>query len=147
MAVIHKKEKEEKPAKHAGGRPSEYGPEALKKARAYVDGGWKLKGHVVPYIEGVALALGISRDCVYDWSKDPKKQEFCDIISKLKAEQAMLTLNGAFAGQLNPMIAKLLLSSKHGYAEKTETDVKSDGKELKPGTIVINNPGPPREET
>jgi len=97
----------------AGGRPTVATPENVEKAWQYVNEDWQLD-EVCPTVEGLAVYLGINRDTIY------AREEFSDIIKKIKDKQAKIMLKGGLAGDFNSVIAKLILSSKHGYVEKSE---------------------------
>lgn len=86
---------------------------------------YQIVGDVVPTIEGLAIYLGISRETVYAWEKE--NPEFSDITENLRALQGNLLINGALGNKFNPTISKLLLSSKHGYVEKSEVDQTING--------------------
>jgi len=131
--------------KHLGGRPSEYGPEVLKKAKAYLNGGWKGEGDVVPIIEGLALSIGVCRDTVYQWAKDPEKKEFSDIFKAVQAKQARLLASNGLTGVFNPTITKLFLS-KHGYIEKTESDVTSGGEKVTGINYIVPHESKPQAD-
>lgn len=125
------------------GRPSEYSDEIGVKARKYLktcndeytefhrtrsDGSNSFERIVnvrIPTIEGLALAIGINRDTVYDWKG--KYLDFSDIIDELMALQADRLLNNGLSGTYNPTIAKVLLT-KHGYREGI--DNTTNGKDL-----------------
>lgn len=114
-----------------GGRPTKLTPELIIKAHDYLEPSvWKLDDSVVPTIEGFGLYLGISRDTVYEWEKAHKA--FSDITTSIRQEQSKLLINGALGNKFNSTIAKLLLSSKHGYVEKTATDVTTNGESINP---------------
>jgi len=140
------------------GRPKEITSELIGKASAYLDTctdniSEKIKKVSLPSIEGFALFLGIHRDTVYDWEsksktdtvdgeKDPAfelYEQFSDILARVRQEQAKRLIDNGLSGNYNPTIAKLLLSSKHDYVEKTETDVKSGGKPLQGGIMNVIN--------
>jgi hypothetical protein len=116
-------------------RPTDYSEDIIAKALAYVelaedetnDNG-KLKVNL-PSIEGLASFIDVNRDTIYEWCKVHK--EFSDIIEKLREKQTQSLINNGLAGTYNPTIAKVLLS-KHGYSEKTETDITTGGKPLIP---------------
>ncbi len=74
----------------------------------------------LPTIEGLAQFLGCHKDTIYEWEK--KHPEFSDSLSALRNEQAKRLIDGGLGGDYNPMIAKLILG-KHGYADKTETEL------------------------
>jgi len=105
----------------AGGRPTKYNDEILAKARAYVDGGYIECGDVIPQMAGLAIELDISRETIYDWSDDPDKKEFSDIVAKCLRAQERKLLNGSLSGTLNSTIAKLILT-KHGYSERIQQE-------------------------
>lgn len=105
-----------------GGRPTVATEENLAKAWEYLKEGWT----VVPTVEGMALALGISKESLY------ARDEFSDVMSRLKVMQGDLLITGALDNKFNSTISKLLLSSKHGYVEKSETDVTSKGESINP---------------
>jgi hypothetical protein len=81
----------------------------------------------LPKAEGLALYLSVSRDTLYEWAK--KHPEFSDILERVNQIQADRVIDEALAGNYNSLIAKLLLG-KHGYHEKTDTDITSKGESL-----------------
>jgi hypothetical protein len=128
------------------GRPTEYSLEILESAKAYLDScqdteeqqviGLSAKGTELykqklkvnlPSIEGLALYLHVHKDTLYEWEKI--HPEFSDVLGDIRAKQADRLINNGLSGDYNPTIAKLLLT-KHGYSDKTETDVTSGGKPL-----------------
>jgi len=104
-----------------GGRPTKYNDEILSKAKDYVDGGYIECGDVIPQMAGLAIELSISRETIYDWCDDPEKQEFSDIVGRCLRAQERKLLNGSLKGDLNPTIAKLILT-KHGYSERVQQE-------------------------
>lgn len=106
---------------HPGGRPTEYSEEKLDLARAYLDGGWELEGDVVPQIAGLALAMGVHRDTLYEWASHDDKPEFSDIFMRVKHMQERRLVSGGLSGDFNPAITKMLLT-KHGYSDKQEIE-------------------------
>lgn len=126
------------------GRPSEYSEKTLTLARKYIDscvdtqekvtveeneinGAVKFKyipKVKIPTIEGLALALHITRETIYDW--EGKFDEFSDIVKELRHKQAEVLISGGLSGQYNPLIAKVLLT-KHGYREGTEVSGTEGG--------------------
>ena len=111
------------------GRPTKYTPELLEKAHKYVNGEFLLDG-VIPSIEGLALFLEIARETCHTWRHEEGKEEFSDILEKVLAKQAVMTINGALNNEFNASIAKLLLG-KHGYSDRSTTDITSGGKPIK----------------
>jgi hypothetical protein len=112
-------------------RPSKYTPQILEKAKAYVDGGYLACGDVIPQMAGLSIELDIHRDTIYDWCNDPDKQAFSDIVAKCLRAQERKLLNGSLTGDLNPTIAKLILT-KHGYSERIQQELTgADGGSIK----------------
>lgn len=56
--------------------------------------------------------------------------EFSRALSKIDKEQKERLINNGLSGDYNSTIAKLILSANHGMAEKTEQDIKTNGKEI-----------------
>lgn len=116
------------------GRPTKYTPELLTNAEEYVDGGFLMDG-LIPTIEGLSLVLGVARETCHVWRHEEGKEEFSNILDKLLSKQSSMVINGALGNDYNATIAKLLLG-KHGYSEKTQTDVTSGGEAIK-NTFII----------
>ena len=125
-----------KPPKHAGGRPSVYGPDIVAVAEMYVTG-YAATGDQLPSVAGLASALGLHRDTIYDWAADPKKAEFSDIVRRIATEQERALINGGLSEQFNPSFAKMMMG-KHGYSDKVDKTVGNpDGSKLYDGVNVI----------
>lgn len=122
---------------HAGGRPTKLTPELIKQAEEYLAETSVMGVHaLLPTIEGLAIALDISTETLYDWER--KENEFSDIVKDVRKNQAQKIIQNVMVGRYNPMISKLLLS-KHGYVE--QTDITSGGEK-----ISFNN-GVPRPQS
>ncbi len=130
-----------------GGRPTSYSEEMLKKTWEYISDceddevqqtiGMSAKGTElfknkvivnIPTVEGLALYLGVNKTTLYEW--ESKHEEFSNALGKLKAKQAKQLINKGLSGDYNPTIAKLILSSNHGYKEKSETDITTKGEKM-----------------
>lgn len=109
---------------HAGGRPTKATPENISRAWGYVNQEWIDLGEAIPTVEGLAAVLQIHKDTLYE------RDEFSDVLGRLKNLQGSMLITGGLKGSFNPTIAKLLLSSKHDYVEKSATDLTTKGKEL-----------------
>ncbi|PIT08003.1 hypothetical protein BHC46_02730 [Snodgrassella alvi] len=109
-----------KKKKTALGRPSKYSDKVLACAQAYLCGEYKKQGNAIPSIAGLAFALGVSRECVYEWGR--VYPEFSDILANIGTAQEMLLLDGGLTGDFNSTITKLMLT-KHGYSDKQETAI------------------------
>ncbi|MDZ7905213.1 MAG: terminase small subunit [Cypionkella sp.] len=112
------------------GRPTQYTPDLLKRARGYLTA-FKDMGDVVPSIAGLACVLGVTRETCYAWQSDPAKAEFSDILRELMQRQERALINGGLGGDFNPPLTKMMLS-KHGYSDRVETDVTSSDGSMTP---------------
>lgn len=128
------------------GRPTSYSKETHKKAIGYLDSCGEVhevkerpvvktddvgeqrvtEEHyvqskiILPTVEGLALVLNVHRDTLYEWGS--KHPEFSDILDHLKKKQANMLIQYGLTGEYNSVIAKMILSSKHGFIEKTSQD-------------------------
>lgn len=116
----------------AGGRPTDYTPELLKKAKAYFDTARNQKDFF-PSVADLSLELDISRETIYAWCKDPDKGEFSDTVSRLAALQEVRLMENGLMKRFDSSVTKLLLASNHGHREKQ--DITSDGKAM-PAVLV-----------
>ncbi len=112
------------PKHYPDGRPTVATPENVAKAWDYANGAWQEFGDAVPMAEGLADYLDISTSSLYT------RQEFSDVIEVVKRKQARYVASGGLKGTFNPMISKLILSSKHGYVEKTATEAENLNKNI-----------------
>jgi len=80
----------------------------------------------LPTINGFALYIDVNEKLLYDWVK--KFPIFRKSLGKIKKEQEARLLNMGLSGEYNSTIAKLVLSSNHGYKERE--DVTTNDKEL-----------------
>jgi hypothetical protein len=69
-------------------------------------------------VAGLAVALGISKETVYAWAREPEKRQFSHALEAIEVGQHKALVNGSLSGTYNSTIAKLMLSSNHGYTEK-----------------------------
>lgn len=132
------------------GRPTKYKPEYCQKVDDYLaenqdeefqvvkqtnpEKGYemfdnKLKVRL-PTVEGFAMYIGVPKRTLYEW-RDAHK-EFSHSLEKIVEEQRSRLLNMGLSGDYNSTIAKLILSSNHGMAEKSEnkTELSLDGVEI-----------------
>lgn len=134
------------------GRPTEYRNEFvdevakyLKKCKDKVTEFHKTRGDKsdsyerivevnLPTIEGFSEYIGVSKDSLYEWKS--LYQDFSDALDEIIVKQHNALVSGGLSGTYSPVIAKLLLSSNHGYKEKS--DVTSDGKALTVNVLKYN---------
>ncbi len=112
------------------GRPTKLTDELIAQAKDHVDNFDVSIATLLPTIEGLALELDVSRDTIYEWEKENK--QFSDIVSNLRSKQAQKLIQNSLQNRYNASIAKLILSGKHGYVEKNESDITSGGEKLTP---------------
>lgn len=117
------------------GRPSEYQEQYNELVDQYLqdckDSYEDNKRTVeLPTVGGFALMVGVNKQTLYNWAD--KHPEFLDSLNKIVEEQQKRLINQGLAGNYNPTIAKLILSSNHGMSEKTETktDITSGGDKI-----------------
>lgn len=142
-------------SKHAGGRPSKLTPELIEKAGTYLDscytrpittdrGALSYSEVNLPTIVGLALYLKIDKDTVYTWCKvgeeideenAPLRKRFSDIVKEVTEEQEKWLINYTAGGLYQPKLSSMLLS-KHGYVEKTETDITSGGDKIQSTAVL-----------
>jgi len=116
------------------GRPTKYNEGILEKANEYLTN-YKDFGDAIPMLCGLAIHLGISRETIYAWSKDPEKQAFSDIAGQIMSSQERALMNGGITGDFNASITKLALA-KHGYADSKQI-TGADGKDLIPTSVAV----------
>ena len=132
--------------KHTGGRPTLYDHAFINKVDKYLEENqdvWdefhKTRGSKsdtyervvqvnLPTVERFARFIGVHKDSLYEWKG--LYPEFSDALDKIVEEQKHRLMEEGLANNYNPAIAKLILSSNHGMAEKTEEKHEHSG-ELK----------------
>lgn len=119
----------------AGGRPTSYDDEVIATANDYADN-YKEYGDAVPSVVGLCAHINRSKSVVYEWIKDESKPEFLDIYNRIQEGQERGLINGGLAGGFAPAVTKMLLT-KHGYSDKTETDITSGGEKLSAPTYTV----------
>lgn len=128
------------------GRPSEYDPKFIQSVDEYlatrqdqeVDTyeseksgktiySSKIKVNL-PTIEGFAAFIGVNKTTLYEWEKI--HPDFSNALEAIRTEQHTRLLDNGLSGDYNSTIAKLILSSNHGMAEKNATDHTSGGEKI-----------------
>ena len=135
------------------GRPSLLDEEMLEKAKHYMIDGYKEIENIVPSVAGLSCYLGVSKSTVYEWAKDtpenrliPIRVMFSDTLDAIQAKQEMLLINGGLSQSFSGTITKLMLAN-HGYSDKVQTDVTTNGESInKPTTIELVAPNVSSED-
>lgn len=84
----------------------------------------------IPNIEGLALALKITRQTVYGWANKGLHPKFSYTVEQLHLIQADRLINGGLSHEYKDSIVKLILPSKLGYVPKEEHREVDDWDEL-----------------
>lgn len=105
------------------GRPTDYSKKLLDKCYDYIEN-YEEAGDVIPSHIGLALFIGKSTTCIYEWQKQDDKKEFKDILQIILAKQHQVLINKGLTTEFNSNITKLVLG-KHGYHDKQDTNVKA----------------------
>jgi hypothetical protein len=114
-----------------GGRPTKYNEDMLGKANAYIDkfGAYNNdKFDELPMLEGMSETLDVCIDTLHEWGR--VYPEFSYVLKRLKKVQAKKLIDKSLNGKYNPIIAKMLLNSKHGYVEQRSEDITSKGEKI-----------------
>lgn len=119
----------EKPARPVG-RPTKYNPMMLAKAQHYLDT-YKDLGDVVPTLVGLALALDVATNTLYNWVAAEVSEEFLSLFMRVEQTQHRVLINNGLSGAFNPAITKMMLT-KHGYSDKQEVDHRSGDGSMSP---------------
>lgn len=107
------------------GRPTKYNDELVAKARDYLVTYKAEYDHEIPSIVGLAVALDVRTQTLYNWAQDEDK-EFFDILAKCKEYQEIRLISGGLNGDFNSNITKLVLG-KHGYHDKQDNEHSGPG--------------------
>lgn len=106
------------------GRPAKLTDEIVERAWQYISDSVQAfeegNGQLITK-ERLALKIGITRETLYKWAES--NDDFSDILATLDTIQADTLIQNGLTNKYNPTIAKMMLS-KHGYVEKSESDVK-----------------------
>lgn len=115
-----------------GGRPSRYNEDIQAKADEYL--ATYTKGSVVPSVAGLSLYIDVPDSTIYDWKA--KHPEFSGTLGRIKKKQEEELLNKGLTSEFNATIVKLMLHN-HGYHDKVDTDLTSQGESMKPTVIEL----------
>jgi hypothetical protein len=110
-------------------RPTSYTVDILAKAEDYIEN----CPDIIPTVVGLCLHIGIAKSTAYDWAIDENK-EFSDILAYVGELQEKKLIVGGLTNEFNSAITKMMLT-KHGYTDKTETDITTKGKSINTWTV------------
>lgn len=93
-----------------------------------------LENDLRPGVEGLALALGVSRKALWDWQQgntwnNSKRRE---LITQAKQVIAMLTEQMGLSGKLNPVSYIFTMKNHFSYVDKTELEIGATNNQLQP---------------
>ena len=115
------------------GRPTLLNEAMLEKAEHYMIEGYKEVENIVPSVAGLCCYLGISKSTAYEWAgasdKDQIRKQFSDTLEAIQTKQEMLLINGGLSQVYSAPITKLMLSN-HGYSEKLNQDITTNGESI-----------------
>ena len=84
---------------HAGGRPSKYTPEVLRRAKWYREN-YEEVGDAIPSLKGLACFLHIGKTTIYRWKYDPEKWQFRDTLEKISLTQGNRSIEQRAFGRI-----------------------------------------------
>ena len=112
--------------KHAGGRPTKYNPEIIRKATEYLNNYESVHGNSIPSVAGLAKVLDTARETLHRWANDKNKSELNHILRRIQTLQEVKLLDCGLNGTFNSNITKLALG-KHGYHDNPQANQASSG--------------------
>ena len=128
-----------KEGKKLGGRPSKYTNQIIRNAKHYL-AHYQDEGKLIPTIAGLANHLNIDQETVHRWRKEEGKEEFSNVLNKLKDFQEEGLLQGGLSGDFNPAITKLVLG-KHGYHDNADKSGTSVNVTINRGSVQVETQG------
>lgn len=129
------------------GRPTLLNEALLGRAKTYLIDGFQEIGNTVPSVAGLSCYLGVSKKAIYNWAdeskgdyNDPIRIDFVHTLAAIQAKQEMMLIDGGLSQRFSGTITKLMMAN-HGYSDKVETDVTTNGESVnKPTTINLVAP-------
>lgn len=117
------------------GRPHGLTPEIIEKAKHYLVDGYKEIENIVPSIAGLGCYVGVNKATLYKWKEEGISKEFNDTLDAILMKQEMLLINGGLSQVFSGTITKLMLSN-HGYSDKVQSDVTTNGEAINKPTVI-----------
>lgn len=78
----------------------------------------------LPKLEGFSRFIGVDHGNMLEWEK--QHEDFSKALNKIRKAQHDRLIDQTLAGNYNPLIAKLILSSNHGYREKSDVTTNDE---------------------
>lgn len=93
-----------------------------------------LENDLRPGIEGLSLALGISRKTLWDWQQGNtwRNSRRAELVTQAKQTIAMLTEQMGLSGKLNPVSYIFTMKNHFSYADKSEMELSTPNNALQP---------------
>lgn len=117
------------------GRPSKYSPNALTVAKVYLQE--SIDDDFIPYIEKVAMRLGVHRETILNWGKEEDvdgnklHQEFFDTIKRIEDIQRFKLQELGLMNKINPTIAIFMMKANHNMIETERKEISGpEGKDI-----------------
>lgn len=123
------KAEEAEPEVHPGGRPTKYNDTMPQRVEMYLEK--CVADDVLPTHAGLAVFLKVCKATVENWAK--QYPEFLVSLGILNAIQEVTLVNRGLKSEYNSTICKLMLSSNHGYKERSDTT--SGDEPIKPQSV------------
>lgn len=129
------------------GRPSKYKPEyAAQMTRWFLEKRMKVSPNgnvyrVLPTINKFSLSIGVPRETLWVWANKKRVDgelaypEFHNAMKLAKQIEEDVLAENTYNGSYQSTFAQLMAKNMLGWRDKTDVDVKSDGKELKRATL------------
>lgn len=127
---MKKKERKIKPLRRVKvkwGRPSKYNDGVLDTTKQYLED--CIKGGNTPFVEELALLLGVTERTLFNWEK--KHKRYTRLHRKMVMLQKLDIKKKALSGQYVNRIAAIILSSDHNIVEvKRREHTGKDGEPI-----------------
>ena len=108
------------PRNQGGRQPSVNLDEVTAKVREYIATGYEAAGHLIPSLAGLCDTMDITKSMLYVWESE--RPDLAEALAKLKQRQELVLINNGLSGKFNNAICKLMLTTNHGYSDKTITE-------------------------
>lgn len=114
----------------------------VDKGMAYINGGYKEEGQIVPTTDGLAIALDVCRKTPYNWAEmesNEFREEIAYILDRVQAIQGMKIVNGGLSNEMNATVVGKMLAN-HGFNQTSSIDLTNSDGSMRPTHIVLSAP-------